>query len=164
MDDRTEPVRRNANRFRRRRSWSPWLLLIVAVGLAVVSTGWLNRQRLPEAAVQSGEHRLVRVAPDGSLVVVNSVNETEFSIRWLGLQLHEKARAVAWLEDRFADNASLDIRYDRRRLDEQGRLAAYVFQGDELISETLIREGLAIADTHPSDHQPIARRLRRAGS
>ncbi len=54
------------------------------------------------------------------------------------------------------------VQLDRRRLDVDGAILAYVHAGDRLLNEEIIRAGLARAATQPQDLPSLARRLQAA--
>ena len=54
------------------------------------------------------------------------------------------------------------MRLDRRRIDQYGRYLAYVYVGDAMLNEELVRAGLARVSTYSGDSAPIERRLLRA--
>jgi micrococcal nuclease len=57
---------------------------------------------------------------------------------------------------------TLRIRLDKRRTDRDGVQMAYIFDGDRLVNEELLRAGVARMATVPGDSQSIVRRLRAA--
>lgn len=56
------------------------------------------------------------------------------------------------------------LKFDKRRIDRQQHLLAYVYAGDSLINERLVDEGLARVMEYPGDSASIAKRLRGAES
>ena len=57
---------------------------------------------------------------------------------------------------------SVHVRLDRRRIDRDGNLLAYVSVGDRLLNEQLVRQGLARVSTQSADSTAIVRRLKQA--
>jgi micrococcal nuclease len=49
------------------------------------------------------------------------------------------------------------LEYDVEREDRYGRTLAYVWLGDELFNETLVREGYALVTTFPPDVKYVDR-------
>jgi micrococcal nuclease len=54
------------------------------------------------------------------------------------------------------------LEYDRERVDRYGRTLAYVYVGDEMLNEELIRHGLATAQTQYNYSRVMKDRFRRA--
>ena len=73
----------------------------------------------------------------------------------------QREAAVKFLEQRIAAG-EVRIQLDKRRLDSQGRFLAYVYVGDQLLSEELAAAGLARVHTYPGDSMTINRLLLRA--
>ncbi|MEB3236519.1 MAG: thermonuclease family protein [Candidatus Sericytochromatia bacterium] len=98
------------------------------------------------------EGRVVRVS-DGDTVAVAAKNGVE-KIRLLGIDCPEKAqapwgpRAKAFTQGRVAGK-TVRIETDVQERDKYGRLLGYLFVGNELVNESLVREGLAMLYTAP---------------
>jgi micrococcal nuclease len=58
--------------------------------------------------------------------------------------------------------ARLDL--DKRRVDREGELLAYVYVEGRSLGEALVRAGLAVAENYPGDNQAISRQMFRAES
>ena len=71
------------------------------------------------------------------------------------------SRARNWMQDRLSAG-TCRLEFDKRRLDGEGAFLAYVFAGDSLLNEELVRAGLARAEAKPDDSSQIARRIARA--
>ena len=157
------------NRFRRRprhpvKKWFVVSVLLV-IALSIVMRGAHSE---PALAIASGEYQLQGIHEDASLTIATvgdeatSLHKRTFDVGWLGIEILSADAAARWLSAQLPPGQLLEIRFDRRRLDAEGNLVAYLYLGEELLNESLIRHGFAIEATHPSDHAPIARRLRQA--
>lgn len=63
---------------------------------------------------------------------------------------------------RFVAGGTVRLQFDRRRIDQYDRYLAYIFVGEQMLNEELVREGLARVSTFPGDSQSMGRRLRAA--
>jgi len=68
-------------------------------------------------------------------------------VRYLGIDAPERgqpfsARALA-LNRALTEGRAVRLQFDQRREDRYGRLLAYVYAGEEMVNERLVREGLA---------------------
>ena len=161
------PQTRNRLRRRPRHTIVKWFvgLALLAIAGRVALRGARSG---PALAIESGEYQLQRIHEDASLTIVTvdkdalSPQTGTFDVGWLGIEITRADAAARWLNALLPPGQLLEVRFDRRRLDAAGKLIAYLYLGEELLNETLIRRGFAIEATHPSDHAPIARRLREA--
>ena len=62
----------------------------------------------------------------------------------------------------FVSGNLVRLRFDKRRIDKYHRRLAYVFVGEQMLNEELLRAGLARVMVFPGDSESIARRLRAA--
>lgn len=142
-----------------------WWLIAMA-GVLVVARNFSSNSHVGNLGdVHSGEYALHRINSNCSLVLSSAsgkVETTEFTVGWLGVELTNHQNAHAWLENNLTLPTKLELRLDRRRLDNNGQLQGYFFQRDRLLNEELVRQGFAEPATHPSDFAPIARRIRDA--
>ena len=60
------------------------------------------------------------------------------------------------------DGGRVRLEYDRERVDHYGRTLAYVYVGDEMLNEELIRQGLAEAKTRYNYSYLMKERFRQA--
>lgn len=110
-----------------------------------------------------GDYEIIRI-PSGDKLEVRRAGESArrvFLVRLLGIKLEDRsfeARARECLQRRLASTVCR-LEFDKRRLDREGAFLAYVYVGDELLNEALVREGLASIDLKPDDSSQIARRL-----
>ena len=60
---------------------------------------------------------------------------------------------------RFVSEGQVRLRFDRRRKDRFGRWLAYVYVGNQMLNEELVRAGLAKVKVYPGDSTILGRRL-----
>ena len=60
---------------------------------------------------------------------------------------------------RFVSEGHVRLRFDRRRQDRFGRWLAYVYVGDQMLNEELVRAGLAKVKVYRGDSTVLGRRL-----
>jgi len=60
------------------------------------------------------------------------------------------------------DGGRVRLEYDRERVDRYGRTLAYVYVGDEMLNEELIRHGLATAEMQYNYSRAMKQRFRQA--
>ena len=113
--------------------------------------------------VKSGEYSVAGVTADGALDLVAAGEGSNRQLRsfLLGVSLADTRSAVAHLRSASLGR-TVRIQLDRRRINDEGMLQAYVWVEDLLLNEELVRLGLATDDTHPSDSGPIVRRIKKA--
>ena len=136
----------------RRLSW-PLLLLIVAL---LMFRLWeeCSRPPAPPEALAEGTYLVERVVDGDRLLLANQAR-----IRLLGPDTPETVKPRAPKEP-FGDEATeftrqfvddchgfVRLEFDRERVDRYGRFLAYVWAGDRMLNEELIRAGLATAET-----------------
>ncbi len=116
-------------------------------------------------AIAPGEY-VVRRTRDNGLIEILIDNPTTEPERWvevrlLGIELVDGPPAVRKIRELIADQ-SVRLRFDRRRLDKDGVLLAYVFADEQLLNAELVRQGLAHEATHAADSGPLVRRIKQA--
>lgn len=111
--------------------------------------------------VVNGQTLLVRQAavPADGREAVKSVGR---QVRLLGIETDQPA-AAKLLETLIADQ-ECRLKFDKRRIDREGHMLAYVYAGQALVNERLVEEGLARASDYPGDSASIAKRLYAAQS
>lgn len=62
----------------------------------------------------------------------------------------------------FLDGDRVLLRFGRRRVDQYGRLLAYVFVDEAMLNEELVRAGLARVQIYPGDESSLTRRIVKA--
>ncbi len=137
-----------------RMSRRPWPVWVVVLFLAL--TVWRTLSRRPEMPDRLPPHsepvRVVRVVDGDTLLLEDGVR-----VRLLGVDTPETKRpdhpvepfgpeASAFTRE-FIGSRPITLQYDRERRDRFGRVLAYVFVGDQLLNEELIRAGLSRAET-----------------
>ncbi|MEN1681923.1 MAG: thermonuclease family protein [Planctomycetota bacterium] len=140
-----------ANRFRRP-VFGPARLLIFFVGFIALWNWWLSNKHAAPEVLREGVHR-VRYVVDGDTLVL----ESGARVRLQGVDTPEvahhgrPAEPLGGEASRFAE--SFVQRSDRRvrlsfsveRRDHYGRFLAFVWHGDAMLNEELVRNGLARA-------------------
>jgi micrococcal nuclease len=131
------------------------------------------------AELSEGIGEVVRVV-DGDTLIVRQRNPaadgdsrwSEARVRLLGIDAPETVRpehpiepwgpeAADFARD-FVSGQEVQLQFDKRRVDRFGRVLAYVYVGDRMLNEELVRAGLARASDFPGDSQAMARRIRKA--
>jgi micrococcal nuclease len=120
------------------------------------------------ARIVDGDTLVVQVPPAEDRV---AVGET-VRVRLLGVDCPETSRSgrsgEPWSQEaadftaQFVAGHPVWLRFDKRRLDIYDRHLAYVFVGEQMLNEQLLRKGLARLMILPGDSESIARRLRAA--
>ncbi len=164
----------------RRRVRLSWPVILILVVLAIVRIAGKVQKPAPmpaahsSALLRAGVWRLDRVV-DGDTIIVRNPKDAHappIRIRLLGIDTPEAVKpnhpvepwgpeATAFTRH-FLKGGELRIRLDRRRVDQYGRSLAYVFVGDEMLNEALVRHGLARASLYSGDSAAMARKLRKA--
>jgi micrococcal nuclease len=95
---------------------------------------------------------------DGDTIRVRSRGRT-LDVRLIGIDTPESvapgapvqcfARAAARFTTRELEGERVRLEFDLERRDRYGRTLAYVWRGEELFNETLVREGYAFVTTYP---------------
>ena len=150
-------------RFRRRRSRLPVFLLLL---LALVSVHLWQTQRHPRPpeALSEGDYRVRRVVDGDTLLLDNGAR-----LRLQGIDAPETVmpdhpvepwgpEAAAFTREFVADS-TVRLQFSRDRKDEYGRFLAFVWVGDRLLNEELVRAGLATAEQGFPYNQTMKRRL-----
>lgn len=141
-------------------------LAFATVAIAIVMVGFLLKEPRPTGDwVTSGSYRLLKVEPDGRLIVaaLDSTNTGRTAIvSWLGIEIKDPSALAEFVRRRTSEDPRITLRLDRRRLNEQGQVEAYFFHGEQLLNSEVVELGFANESTHPSDFAAIARRIRNA--
>ena len=164
-------------RIRRRRTRLVLLVAaLVIVILARVGYDWLVRE--DSAPLTAGPCEVVRVV-DGDTIIVRQQSQPpdpprvrEARVRLLGIDTPETVKPNSPVEPwgpeateftkRLTAEGNVRLELDKRRIDRYGRSLAYVYVGDRLLNEELVRAGLARVSVYPGDSATIERRLRAA--
>ena len=152
----------------RRRPWRYALAFVAAV--AALRWVWDYQQQGQVhpivAAIAPGQYVVKQVRDDGVLeVFIDTENSPArwIAVRLLGIQTVADAESVAQIRE-LVGQGPVRLRFDRRRLDEDSNLLAYVFVAERFVNVELVRQGLVREATHQSDSGPIVRQLKQAES
>lgn len=162
---------------------SPWPWLIAAAALAWLAfRGWqsLSAPIDPDetlAALTEGEYRVVRVIDGDTLVLSPADSPGDASplsarVKLLGIEAPNiesldrpaepfSAAAVDFTRT-FVREGKVVVRLDTRRVDQSGRMAAYLFVDGQMLNEELLRAGLARLTASPRDNLALQRLLKLA--
>lgn len=161
-----------------RLSWDRWtrpattLQTAGPTVLANTSTSGLVEGACEVITVESGDLLVVRQevpslnAPSQKLTLTAPVKLLGLSVpplpgNWK-LSPSWDSQAKTFTQEFLAKSGSVRLQLDRRRVDEQGRYLAYVFAGDQMLNEELLRAGLAKISVYPGDSQTVGRELKKA--
>ncbi|MFC1596587.1 thermonuclease family protein [Planctomycetota bacterium] len=152
--------------YRRRRAG----VVCLALAVLVAAGYWRNRSRdrAPEA-LSEATYRVERVVDGDTLLLANRAR-----VRLQGVDTPETVKPNHPVEP-FGPEASeftrqfvaqaggaVRLQFDRERIDKYGRHLAYVWAGERMLNEELVREGLATAETGFRYSQSMKTRFRRA--
>ncbi len=144
------------------------LVLLAAVLLLVLARGWRTWQ-LPDGpeTLAEGVHRLQRVVDGDTLLLTSGAR-----VRLIGVDCPETVRpdhpVEAWgpeaaaFTKQFVAGGEVRLQFDRERIDRYDRFLAYVFVGERMLNEELVRAGLARVEHRFHYSQTIQRRFDRA--
>ncbi len=148
------------------------LLALVLLALCLISTIiFLSRYNIKELydfkfldaifpdATENG-FKVVEVV-DGDTVIID-LNGTETTIRLIGVDTPETVHPDEEKNCVFGETASeylksrlegeyIDIEYDNKTKDSYGRTLAYVYIGNEMLNETIIKNGYGVYYYFPDD-------------
>lgn len=171
-------------RFRRYPPPSLWICILIA-GAAVGRWWWGTAETgVPPAAIagslagslvpgecevlgiQRGD--LINVRQRVAVMGKDQPQALEVAVQLLGVSIPAQKASPALQQEgklftaEFLSSGAARLDLDRRRLDGQGHFLAYVYCGEGLLNEELIRAGLAQAETYPGDNQTLHRALIKA--
>jgi micrococcal nuclease len=146
------------------------ILLIAALLVLVALQQWhpvLFQQTTPPSG-ELESYSIARVVDGDTLLLANSKER----VRLIGANTPETVKqnspvepwgpeATAFTKS-FLSNGNVRLEFDSQRRDKYGRMLAYVWVGDRMLNEELIREGLARAETQYSYSSAMKARFRRA--
>lgn len=117
---------------------------------------------------------------DGDTLVVRDPNAADpavrgqrgVKLRLLGIDCPESVKPNHPVEpwgleateftEQFLAGGTVRLQFDRRRIDQYDRYLAYVFVGEQMLNEELVRAGLASVSVYSGDSQSMERRFRAA--
>ncbi len=118
-------------------------------------------------AIQVGTHRVVRVV-DGDTIIVDYEGRPE-RVRYIGIDTPETVdprrpvevygKEAAAANRRMVEGRRVRLEFDVERRDRYGRLLAYVWVGDTLVNDWLVRNGYAQVATYPPNVRYVDRFL-----
>lgn len=137
-------------------------LLVAAFALAIAAVVVWGAQQLTEQAQAqptSGDTQQVEVTRvvDGDTIEVSPNVEGTADVRLIGIDTPETVdpnepvgpcgpEAAAFTKEQL-EGQQVELEFDEEKIDPYDRALAYVFKGDELFNETLVRQGYARVTT-----------------
>jgi len=152
--------------YRRRRALA---VLLVLAALVLVRLWQQDPSRAPPETLDEGTYRVERVVDGDTLLLANGAR-----VRLQGVDTPETVKPNHPVEPfgpeateftrRFVagGNGTVRLQFDRERLDKYGRFLAYVWVGDRMLNEELVRAGLATAELGYRYSSAMKTRFRRA--
>ena len=142
---------------------------LVATLLALVATACSTTgpsDRGPDVTTVRSANGVVTRVVDGDTAHV-AVGGRDLDVRFIGIDTPETVapdqpvecygpEASAYTTRRL-EGERVRLEFDVERRDRYGRTLAYVWLGDELFNETLVREGYAVVTTFPPDVKYVDR-------
>ncbi|NUQ65637.1 MAG: thermonuclease family protein [Pirellulales bacterium] len=145
-------------------------VVVLAILLLVAYRVWQDRQEAPPPEALTEEIYTVERVVDGDTLLL----ENRARVRLMGVDAPESVKPDHPVEP-FGPEASqftrdfvarggnrVRLQFDKERVDQYGRFLAYVFVGDAMLNEELIRAGLATAETGYRFSPSVKTRFRRA--
>jgi micrococcal nuclease len=142
------------------------LLLVVAAAVAAARWWYGGEPSQPESLAE-GVYQVQRVVDGDTLLLANGAR-----IRLIGADTPETVKpnwpVEPWgpeateFTKRFVAGGEVWLRFDRERQDRYRRFLAYVWVGDAMLNEELIRAGLATAEMNFRYSSSMKTRFRRA--
>jgi micrococcal nuclease len=163
----TRSRRRASPRRSFRRRWHVVVVAVVLLGLAAWRW-WAAPVQVPPAEfLEEGTYRVERVIDGDTLVLVNHAR-----VRLIGADtpetVHPNHPVEPWgpeatrFTERFVAKGEVQLEFDGPRKDKYKRFLAHVWVDDQMLSEELIRAGLATAETRYRYSSAVKARLLRA--
>jgi micrococcal nuclease len=161
----------------RRRSPPPWRtfagprqrvpLAVAAIFAIVALVRYFGAPQAPPEEMAEGVYEVARVVDGDTLLLTNRAR-----VRLIGADTPETVKPNHPVEPwgpeateftrQFLAGGEVHLEFDRERLDKYNRFLAYVWVGDKMLNEELIRAGLARAELHYHYSQSMKTRFRRA--
>jgi micrococcal nuclease len=151
-------------------------ILAAAAGLALAVRCCLDAARGPPESLAEGPYQVDRVIDGRTLLLANRAQVRLMGTAppvdsdrpqpaggddAMGAGTAWERQGAEWLA-REAAGREVRLEFDRERVDRRGRFLAYVWIGDRLLNEELIRAGLARWDARQRTFRAFRNRLRRA--
>ncbi len=132
----------------KRTAWG-FVLLLILIGYQLVVTP----DRAPRIDYTPSEQHFVERVVDGDTLLLKG----GIRVRLIGIDTPESVKPSAPVEPlgpeaseftrRKVEQRTVRLEFDRERRDQYHRILAYVYIGDELLNEELIRAGFSRAET-----------------
>lgn len=151
------------------------IVAIVVIGGRVAHLYFSAADTAPDA-LPEGEYKVER-AVDGDTIIVIAAGRRRY-VRLIGIDTPEVfdprgtgkpleppeafAEEASAFTKQFISGGRVRLQFGRNRLDKFDRLRAFVYVGDELLNEEIVRAGLARVDSRPGDASPQIRRMEKA--
>lgn len=144
-----------------------WPLLVwLAIVLLVVWRLWTTATPEPDAAPLVAGHYQIEYVYDGDTLLLT----TGQRVRLIGVDTPETVKRDHPVEPfgpeatqftrQFVSGGEVRLEFDRERLDRYGRSLAYVWVGDRMLNEDLVRAGLARFEPQYHYSETMKRRFR----
>lgn len=159
-----------SHRPRRRFRRPPYRALIVAallIALAVACYFAGPLEPSPANLPSEGLYHVVRVVDGDTLIV-----EPQLTVRLIGVNTPETVKPEHPVEPwgpeasefarEFLAGGTVELKFDRERVDQYGRFLAYVWVRGRMLNEELVRAGLGRYEPQYHYSEAIKRRLREA--
>ena len=146
-----------------------WIIVLALIIAGRYWTGPLDgpRNPLPSNPLEPGEHRVARVVDGDTLLIA-----PDERLRLIGVNAPETVKpdwpVEPWgpeasaFTKHFVAGGKVQLQFDEERLDDYGRYLAYVWVGDKMLNEELVRAGLARFEQGFHYSAEMKRRFRRA--
>lgn len=155
-----------SRRFRTRPTRTVLILLVLAA-LALFRVWQDARRPAAPPPLDEGVYRVARVVDGDTLLL-----DDDRRVRLIGVDAPESVKPDHPVEPlgpeatdftrRFVSAGEVRLQFDRERIDQYGRTLAYVWVGDRLLNEELLRAGLARFEPRYDYSQAMKTRFRRA--
>lgn len=157
------------------------LLVVVSLRLLYLYSGRDENQGQPEVLIE-GSYDVVRVVDGDTLIVrlnrdalasnTPDARLAQIRLRLLSIDTPETTKPghppEPWGKEatrftkQFVRGGVVRLRFDKRRRDQYGRWLAYVYVGDQMLNQEIVRAGLARVIIYRGDSMTIGRQLERS--
>ena len=151
----------------RRLRWRRWTIVLLVLCFLALRAQWFAKLA-PLQNLTEGEYQVERVIDGDTLLLANGRR-----VRLIGVNCPETSHPQRGIEPfgpeakeftrRLLDEhaQSVTLRFDRERFDNYERYLAFVWVGDELLNDALLREGLARWESHFNYSASLKTRFRK---